>query len=80
MELRVLFHIRSFEIKSRFCLDFVRFNCAPLFQVTIAGPVSDVDVLQTVRATAGRSRAIQNELKTLKAKLYGLEGDLRGIY
>ena len=49
-------------------------------QVSIAGPVSDVDILQTVRATAGRSRVIQNELKKLKAKLYGLEGDLRGIY
>ena len=59
-------------------ISFLRFSL--LFQVTIAGPVSDVDVLQTVRATAGRSRAIQNELKTLKAKLYGLEGDLRGIY
>ncbi|XP_076810464.1 coiled-coil domain-containing protein 77-like [Clavelina lepadiformis] len=51
-----------------------------LYKVTVGGPVSDTHILQTVHATAGRSRAIQNELKTLKTKLYHLEGDLRGIY
>nr|CAB3228703.1 coiled-coil domain-containing protein 77 [Phallusia mammillata] len=51
-----------------------------LYKVTVGGAVSDVEVLQTVRATAGRSRVIQNELKNLKSKIYTLEGDLRGIY
>ncbi|XP_078482082.1 coiled-coil domain-containing protein 77 [Ciona intestinalis] len=51
-----------------------------LYKVTVGDTVSDAHVLQTVHATAGRSRAIQNELKTLKGKIYSLEGDLRGIY
>ncbi|XP_077971528.1 coiled-coil domain-containing protein 77-like [Styela clava] len=51
-----------------------------LYKVTVGGTVSDVEVLQTVRTTAGRSRVIQNDLKNLKAKLYSLESDLRKMY
>jgi len=51
-----------------------------LYRLTVGGVVSDVEVLQTVKSTAGRSRVIQGELKNLKTKLYNLEGDLRGIY
>lgn len=51
-----------------------------LYKVTVGGMVSDVEVLQTVRNTAGRSRGIQNDLKGLKAKVYSLENDLRKMY
>lgn len=51
-----------------------------LYKVTVGGMVSDVEVLQTVRNTAGRSRSIQNDLKGLKAKVYSLENDLRKMY
>lgn len=51
-----------------------------LYKVTVGGTVSDVEVLQTVRNTAGRSRMIQNDLKSLKAKVYSLENDLRKMY
>lgn len=51
-----------------------------LYKVTVGGTVSDVEVLQTVRNTAGRSRVIQGDLKNLKAKLYSLESDLRKMY
>ena len=59
-----------------------------LWQVTIGfsedidekRPVDiDLKILQTVRRTAGRSKGVMNELKTLKAKVYGLENDLRHL-
>ncbi len=41
----------------------------------------DVDllILRNVRRTAGRSTHLMGELKGLKAKVYGLENDLRHL-
>ena len=39
----------------------------------------DMQILRNVRQTAGRSKHISNELKTLKAKVYGIENDLRHL-
>ena len=39
----------------------------------------DMQILRNVRNTAGRSKALMNELKTLKAKVYGMESDLRHL-
>ncbi|XP_067856053.1 coiled-coil domain-containing protein 77 isoform X1 [Heptranchias perlo] len=49
-----------------------------LFKVTLGiGPDQDLAILHEVRQTNGRSRKIQGELKNLKAKIYGLENQLR---
>ncbi|KAK6482897.1 coiled-coil domain-containing protein 77 [Huso huso] len=49
-----------------------------LFKVTLnVGPDQDLAILHEVRQTNTRSRKIQGELKTLKAKIYGLENELR---
>ena len=39
----------------------------------------DMLILRNVRRTAGRSKDIMDNLKTLKAKVYGLENDLRHL-
>ena len=39
----------------------------------------DMQILRNVRRTAGRSKELQNDLKTLKAKVYGMENDLRHL-
>ena len=39
----------------------------------------DMQILRNVRRTAGRSHHLMGELKTLKAKVYGLENDLRHL-
>ena len=39
----------------------------------------DMQILRNVRNTAGRSKALMNELKTLKAKAYGMDSDLRHL-
>ncbi|XP_059508238.1 coiled-coil domain-containing protein 77 isoform X3 [Stegostoma tigrinum] len=49
-----------------------------LFKVTIGiGPDQDLAILHEVRRTVSQSRHIQGELKNLKAKIYGLENQLR---
>ncbi|MBN3315144.1 CCD77 protein, partial [Atractosteus spatula] len=49
-----------------------------LFKVTLnVGPNQDLAILQEVRQSNTRTRKIQGELKTLKAKIYGLENELR---
>ena len=39
----------------------------------------DMRILKNVHKTAGRSKEISDELKTLKAKVYGMENDLRHL-
>ncbi|GCC37623.1 hypothetical protein chiPu_0016128 [Chiloscyllium punctatum] len=49
-----------------------------LFKVTLGiGPDQDLAILHEVRRTVSQSRQIQGELKNLKAKIYGLENQLR---
>ncbi|XP_041966220.1 coiled-coil domain-containing protein 77 [Alosa sapidissima] len=49
-----------------------------LFKVTLnVGPDQDLAILHEVRQTNARTKKVQGELKTLKAKIYGLENDLR---
>jgi coiled-coil domain-containing protein 77 len=49
-----------------------------VFQVTLnVGPNQDLAILHEVRQTNARTKKVQGELKTLKAKIYGLENDLR---
>ncbi|XP_043564839.1 coiled-coil domain-containing protein 77 isoform X2 [Chiloscyllium plagiosum] len=49
-----------------------------LFKVTLGiGPDQDLAILHEVRRTVSQSRQIQGELKNLKAKIYGLESQLR---
>ncbi|XP_042563203.1 coiled-coil domain-containing protein 77-like [Clupea harengus] len=49
-----------------------------LFKVTLnVGPDQDLAILHEVRQTNTRTKKIQGELKTLKAKIYGLENELR---
>lgn len=52
-----------------------------LFKVTIGySSVGDeIDVLQNVHETTVRSREMQGELNHLKAKIYGLENDIRHL-
>ena len=39
----------------------------------------DLMILRNVRRTAGRSKEMVGELKNLKAKVYGLENDLKHL-
>ena len=39
----------------------------------------DVQILRNVRRTAGRSKEMFGELKHLKAKVYGMENDLKHL-
>ncbi|XP_061108554.1 coiled-coil domain-containing protein 77 [Conger conger] len=49
-----------------------------LFKVALnVGPDQDLAILQEVRQTSSRTRKVQGELRTLKAKIYGLENELR---
>ncbi|XP_010903445.4 coiled-coil domain-containing protein 77 isoform X2 [Esox lucius] len=49
-----------------------------LFKVTLnVGPNQDLAILHEVRQTNTRTKKVQGELKTLKAKIFGLENDLR---
>lgn len=49
-----------------------------MFQVTLnVGPNQDLAVLHEVRQTNNRTKKVQSELMTLKAKIYGLENELR---
>ncbi|XP_029455797.1 coiled-coil domain-containing protein 77 isoform X2 [Rhinatrema bivittatum] len=49
-----------------------------LFKVTLnIGPDQDLAILHAVRQGNVRTRKIQEELRNLKAKIYGLENDLR---
>lgn len=52
-----------------------------LFKVTIGYTAGgdEIDVLQSVHETTVRSREMQGELNHLKAKIYGLENDLRHL-
>lgn len=51
-----------------------------LFKVTIGYTACDeIDVLQNVHETTVRSREMQGELNHLKAKIYGLENDIRHL-
>lgn len=50
----------------------------PLFKATLAiGPNQDLAILQEVHQTNTRTKKVQSELMTLKAKIYGLENELR---
>ncbi|KAG7455807.1 hypothetical protein MATL_G00244940 [Megalops atlanticus] len=49
-----------------------------LFKVALnVGPDQDLAILHEVRQTNTRTKKVQSELKTLKAKIYGLENELR---
>ncbi|XP_060770679.1 coiled-coil domain-containing protein 77 isoform X2 [Neoarius graeffei] len=49
-----------------------------LFKVTLnVGPDQDLAILHEVRQSNARTKKIQDELKSLKAKIYGLENELR---
>ncbi|XP_029991551.1 coiled-coil domain-containing protein 77 [Sphaeramia orbicularis] len=49
-----------------------------LLKVTLnVGPNQDLAVLHEVRQTNARTKKVQSELMTLKAKIYGLENELR---
>ncbi|XP_064199441.1 coiled-coil domain-containing protein 77 [Anguilla rostrata] len=49
-----------------------------LFKVALnVGPDQDLAILQEVRQTGSRTKKVQGELRTLKAKIYGLENELR---
>ncbi|MEE6478094.1 hypothetical protein FKM82_011732 [Ascaphus truei] len=49
-----------------------------LFKVTLnIGPDQDLAILSAVRQGNARTHKIQGELRTLKAKIYGLENELR---
>ncbi|KAJ8262042.1 hypothetical protein GJAV_G00161420 [Gymnothorax javanicus] len=49
-----------------------------LFKVALnVGPDQDLAILQEVRQTSSRTKKVQGELRTLKAKIYGLENELR---
>ena len=39
----------------------------------------DMVILRNVRRTAGQSKELMDNLKTLKAKVYGMENDLRHL-
>ncbi|KAL5013990.1 hypothetical protein ScPMuIL_008260 [Solemya velum] len=39
----------------------------------------DMQILRNVRATAGRSKKVVEELKNLKSKIYGIENDLKHL-
>ena len=39
----------------------------------------DMQILRNVRRTAGHSKDLMGELKTLKGKVYGLENELRHL-
>ena len=39
----------------------------------------DMQILRNIRRTAGRSKEMVGELKNLKAKVYGIENDLRHL-
>ncbi|MFT7805559.1 coiled-coil domain-containing protein 77 [Arapaima gigas] len=49
-----------------------------LFKVALnVGPNQDLAVLHEVRQTSTRTKKVQSDLKALKAKIYGLENELR---
>ncbi|CAL8263550.1 unnamed protein product [Merluccius merluccius] len=49
-----------------------------LLKVTLSvGPNQDLAILHEVKQTNARTKKVQGELMTLKAKIYGLENDLR---
>jgi coiled-coil domain-containing protein 77 len=49
-----------------------------LFKVTIGyAGCDEVDILKSVHETTVRSREMQGELNHLKAKIYGLENNIR---
>ncbi|XP_063052766.1 coiled-coil domain-containing protein 77 [Engraulis encrasicolus] len=49
-----------------------------LFKVTLnVGPNQDLAILHEVKQSNARTKKVQDELKTLKAKIYGLENELR---
>ncbi|KAF3854579.1 hypothetical protein F7725_022634 [Dissostichus mawsoni] len=49
-----------------------------LLKVTLnVGPNQDLAILHEVRQTSGRTKKVQGELMALKAKIYGLENELR---
>ena len=39
----------------------------------------DMQILRNVHATSGRSKKMMGELKNLKAKMYGIENDLKHL-
>ena len=39
----------------------------------------DMQILRNIRATSGRSKKMVGELKNLKAKMYGIENDLKHL-
>lgn len=59
------------------CFELFVHMC-PLFQVTLnVGPNQDLAILHEVRQTNTRTKKFQGELMALKAKIYGLENELR---
>ncbi|XP_070558268.1 coiled-coil domain-containing protein 77-like [Ptychodera flava] len=51
-----------------------------LYRVTVGiGEGDDIAILQDIKRTARRSKKMQGELQNLKAKIYGIENDLRHL-
>lgn len=54
------------------------FSVFSVHQVTLSvGPNQDLAILHEVKQTNIRTKKVQEELLALKAKIYGLENDLR---
>lgn len=76
------------SLKSTWYIMYFMYNLL-FFQVTISFSEElnleqrpddiDMQILRNVRRTASRSNTIMDDLKTLKAKVYGLENDLRHL-
>lgn len=57
---------------------FIKPKSFCFLQVTLnIGPNQDLAILHEVRQTNSRTKKVQNELMALKAKIYGLENELR---
>lgn len=71
----------SFVLTVSFCesnITGVFVQMCLLFQVTLnVRPNQDLAILNEVRQTNTRTKRVQDELMALKAKIYGLENELR---
>lgn len=61
-----------------FTMLFSQLTDSFVLQVTLnIGPNQDLAILNEVRQTNTRTKKVQDELMALKAKIYGLENELR---
>lgn len=76
-------HVESFTV-FKFLTAMLTINLFHLFHMTLLlqatlniGPNQDLAILHEVRQTNTRTKKVQGELMALKAKIYGLENELR---